>query len=104
MQSKAQLNLALHGKVNNGDCYTVVNLLQQGADNDRDVAGDTPLMEAVWIGVPELVELLIEHGADLSAVNRDGKDIVEIAREGANEMKHSEGHQEVLRILQKIAL
>jgi ankyrin repeat protein len=104
MSDIKRLNLELHDKVNNGDCLSVVALLDQGADiNDRDVVGDTPLMEAIWIGVPELVELLIERGADLKVVNGQGKTTLDLALESAHEMQHSAGHQEVIRILRKVS-
>lgn len=46
---KERLNLSLHDKVNNANYQAVLELLDQGADvNDRDVVGDTPLIEAAW--------------------------------------------------------
>ncbi|MEO1295051.1 MAG: ankyrin repeat domain-containing protein [Cyanobacteria bacterium J06636_16] len=104
MFERERLNLRLHDKVNNGDCISVVELLDQGADiNDRDVAGDTPLMEAVCIGAPELVELLIRRGADLNAISSQGKTILDLALDSARKMKHSVGHQEVVLILRKVS-
>ena len=95
-----RLNLELHDRVNRGDCVLVAKLLESGADvNHRDIVGDTPLMEAAWIGDRELVELLLDRGADLNLMNRHAQTALDVAIESAREMKHSAGHQEVVRIL-----
>ena len=49
-------------------------LLQAGANqNARDIGGDTPLHNASREYVPEIMKMLIEHGADMLAFNEKGK-------------------------------
>ncbi|MCC6809557.1 MAG: ankyrin repeat domain-containing protein [Deltaproteobacteria bacterium] len=48
-------------------------LLEKGADPNRRHFGATPVMMAAGLSV-ELLEVLIEHGGDVSAVDDDGRD------------------------------
>lgn len=52
----------------------VKKLLEAGADvNCKDGDGYTPLMEAVRCGKTKIVELLVENGAKVDAVNNEGR-------------------------------
>lgn len=56
------------------DAQKVNNLLQEGADvNAKDDNNDTPLMRASYHGHKEIVELLIQYGADVKAENKEGR-------------------------------
>lgn len=52
----------------------LAQLLQKNADvlEARDVQGLTPYLSAVYWGQRELVEVLVEHGADVHAVDLEG--------------------------------
>jgi ankyrin repeat protein len=55
-------------------------LLEAGADPDApERAGYTPLHAAAHLDDPELVRLLLEHGADASAAAPDGTDAAAMA-------------------------
>ena len=57
----------------------VTNLLADGADiEERDGNGNTPLMVATYLGKPEIVQLLLEAGADVTAVNRIGATLLHL--------------------------
>lgn len=65
----------------------IKTLLQLGADinavsKDR---GYSPVMDAVWKSNETIVALLIEHGADLSCISRDGQPILVLAVGTGNE-------------------
>ena len=48
-------------------------LVEKGADiNAQDGRGCTALMRAAYIGYPELVNFLLEHGADKSVKDYEG--------------------------------
>lgn len=58
----------------------VCSLLKVGIDiNTKNLQGITPLMAAVEENTPDIVEVLVEHGADLTLVNVDGETAYEIA-------------------------
>jgi serine/threonine-protein phosphatase 6 regulatory ankyrin repeat subunit A/serine/threonine-protein phosphatase 6 regulatory ankyrin repeat subunit B len=58
--------------VYSGDLATLRTLLTNGHDaNERDLWGETALMHAVGAANYTMVELLIEHKADVEAVNSD---------------------------------
>ncbi len=47
-------------------------LIGQGSDiNTTNNFGDTPLMDAAYLGYTRMVKLLLDHGADLSVRNPD---------------------------------
>jgi len=49
-------------------------LIERGADvNTRDMLGWTPLRDAARCGHREVVKLLLEHGAQVHALNGDGR-------------------------------
>ena len=61
--------------------------------NKRDEYGHTPLMHAAHFGWVSCVELLIEHGADVSACANNGRDALMLAA--------TEDHHDVIRALVK---
>ncbi|MGI9404647.1 MAG: ankyrin repeat domain-containing protein [Hyphomicrobium sp.] len=63
------------------DALEVMNLLiSRGARiDDRDDRGRTALMMAAELGHDEVVEALLDHGADVSLVDNDGKSASEFA-------------------------
>jgi uncharacterized protein len=67
-------------------------LVAAGADvRATQQDGVTPLHEAAHIGRVDLVQLLLEHGADPAARDGKGRTAADFAREG--------GHSEVLAVL-----
>jgi ankyrin repeat protein len=72
---------------NHVDC--VQYLLLSGAHaNAQDKWGETALMKAVWFGTShsECAQLLLQHGASLSPINKSGKDIYTMATDRANQV------------------
>ena len=62
----------MHNAVAQGDLAKVKTLLEQNAPfwvNQKDLAGATPLFEAVRRGNKAIAELLISHGADVNAAD-----------------------------------
>jgi ankyrin repeat protein len=56
--------------VKNNDVAQVKALIQQGVNvNELDGSGDAPLVMAAYEGHTEIVKLLLEAGADVSAVD-----------------------------------
>lgn len=56
-----------------GDIDRVKNFLDTGINlNQQDEFGNTPLIQAAKYGRREVVQLLIAHGADVTAHNRSG--------------------------------
>lgn len=57
----------------------VESLIAKGADiNARDASGRTPIMKAVIGGHRSIIEILLEHSADLSATTRFGESVFDI--------------------------
>jgi hypothetical protein len=98
LRDSDRLAALLDDAVNRGEVEEVRFLLDVGIDpNIRDCAGDTPLMNAAWIGSPELVALLIKRGADVHARGQDqatALERVEVLKEGRHE-----GHDAVAKLL-----
>lgn len=68
---------ALHDAVWKDDGHSVGALLRQGVDvNCRD-KGPTPLMTAVASLKVNMVRLLLQHGADVTATNRYGESVMD---------------------------
>jgi ankyrin repeat protein len=87
--------------VPNGWMAAVRYLVEEhGADvNARDFVGDTPLHNAAFRGDNELVLYLIEKGADVMAVNRDGVTTVDKAN---SPVQRAEPHPETIKILEDL--
>ncbi len=65
---------ALMTAINHNDILAVQNLLQRGADvNELDANQDAPLVIAAFKGYTEIVEKLLEAGADITAVDPEMK-------------------------------
>jgi ankyrin repeat protein len=83
-----------------GDTNLASFLLERGADVEtrfagRDTAkGSTPLMWAAWWGFPEMVKLLLRHGASIEARNDEGLTALMYAAAAKDR-----GNTEVLEIL-----
>ncbi len=57
------------------------SLIEKGLDiNHQDNGGNTLLMKAVKRDVFNIVEFLVEHGADLSLCNNEGHDVISISK------------------------
>ena len=69
---------ALHAALPHYD--TVMILLRSGADPNiaHAATGDTALMKAALDLNVDLVRLLLEHGADVTQVNREGKSVLDM--------------------------
>lgn len=63
-----------------GDLQLVQKALQQGANPNtrRSHDGWTALIVAAWWGQPEVIELLLQHGADIQAKTNDGKTALDL--------------------------
>ena len=73
---------ALVKTVNQGKTAEVQNLLEQGVNpNIRVAHGQTLLMIAVQKGYLSIAKLLLENGANIAAVDHNGKTAILLARE-----------------------
>uniref|UniRef100_A0A3P8U9N1 Uncharacterized protein n=1 Tax=Amphiprion percula TaxID=161767 RepID=A0A3P8U9N1_AMPPE len=64
---------------NNQHLSTVKKLLQLGACVSRTASGDSPLHIAARLSSPELVSVLLDHGADRFSMNSEGKRPLDLA-------------------------
>ena len=65
---------ALMTAINHNEILTVQNLIQNGSDvNELDANQDAPLVIAAYKGYTEIVEKLLEAGADITAVDPEMK-------------------------------
>lgn len=69
-------------------------LLEHHADINKASGSSsyTPLMEAISRKQTEIVKILLEHGVDLSAVNKEGKTALDMAK--------AKGDVEIIRLFQ----
>ena len=73
---------------------------EHGADvNARDFNGDTPLHNTAYRGHNELILYLVEKGADVMAVNRDGLTTVDKAN---SPVQRAEPHPETIKLLESL--
>jgi ankyrin repeat protein len=72
---------ALSSAVGGGKTEVVTFLLAEGANvnSQSDAFGETPLMVAAYSGNLEMLELLLAHGAEPCATNREGENALRIA-------------------------
>jgi ankyrin repeat protein len=76
---------AMHSAVSRSQADVVRILLDAGADpNVRQSAGWTPLHSSAANGDLTSVELLLDAGADPTAVNDEGRSVMDLAEEGAD--------------------
>jgi len=72
----------LHAAVASRNAESVALLLGRGASvNARQQVGYTPLMGAAGGGREDIVQILLDHGADASLLSDDGKTAADVARE-----------------------
>ena len=59
----------------------VIELINNGANVDEQhiISGNTALMGAVHMGIEQMVDLLIEYGADVNQVNKNGESVLMMA-------------------------
>ncbi|XP_071395075.1 ankyrin repeat and SOCS box protein 9-like isoform X2 [Centroberyx affinis] len=69
----------LHMACSNQHLSTARKLLQLGASVNSSVSGDSPLHIAARLSSPELVSVLLDHGADRSLRNTEGKQPLDLA-------------------------
>ncbi|XP_051259407.1 ankyrin repeat and SOCS box protein 9 [Dicentrarchus labrax] len=74
-----QSGFPLHVACSNQHLTTVKKLLQLGASVNNCVSGDSPLHITARLSSPELVSVLLDHGADHSLRNSEGKQPLELA-------------------------
>ena len=85
LRSNHQGNMptCLHSVVCLGDLENAQLLLDHGADlNAASKYGETPLMTAVLVKLPDMVQFLLERGADHRVVNSQGRTALDMARVG----------------------
>ncbi|MBQ0775893.1 MAG: ankyrin repeat domain-containing protein [Gammaproteobacteria bacterium] len=93
------LDEKLDDAVNQAELISVKVLIDQGADIEAvDAFGCTPLMNAAWVASVDIVEYLISLGANVYAVNNEGKTALDMAESvGHNDY----GHDAVIVVLTK---
>ncbi len=90
--------MRLDDAVNRGALHEVQELLDEGIDpNIKDAGGDPVLIGAAWVGAPEIVQLLLDRGADVNGVGADGRNALQ--RVLMNDAYWHHGHDVVVDIL-----
>ncbi|XP_023864974.2 ankyrin repeat and SOCS box protein 9-like [Salvelinus sp. IW2-2015] len=78
-QHTDQSGSPLYTACTNQHLSTVKKLLQLGASVNSSKDGDSPLNTAVCLSNPELMSVLLEHGADCSSRDTQGKQPLDLA-------------------------
>ena len=79
---------------------TVKFLMQLGADvNAVDARGYTPLHGAAYLGNNEMIQYLIDHGADVKAVAKDKNTVADMAN---GPTRFGIPHPETVELLEKL--
>jgi ankyrin repeat protein len=62
--------------------YSIVErIVKLGADvNKQDKDGESPLMHALRTKNLKIIELLLDHGADLTLTNKNGIDVLAMSK------------------------
>ena len=95
----------LYHRASAGDAEGVRLLLEYGVRPDPRVGkegvftGETPLLAAARLGHAEVARALLEHGASIEALDRDGKTPLILASEGTAEGEAENGHLDTVRVL-----
>ena len=94
----SSINLQLDDAVNKAEINKVRELLAKGADIEfSDPFGNTPLINAAWVGVYDIVTYLLNKGANINHRNNDGLTALELIKTiGHNDY----GHENVIKTLQ----
>ncbi|XP_042350986.1 ankyrin repeat and SOCS box protein 9-like [Plectropomus leopardus] len=74
-----QSGFPLHVACSNQHLSTVRKMLQLGASVNSSASGDSPLHIAARLSSPEMVSVLLDHGADRSLRNSEGKQPLDLA-------------------------
>ncbi|XP_068591492.1 ankyrin repeat and SOCS box protein 9-like [Cebidichthys violaceus] len=74
-----QSGFPLHVACSNQHLSSVRKLLQLGASVNSSVSGDSPLHIAASLSNPEMVSVLLDHGADRCLGNSEGKQPLDLA-------------------------
>lgn len=77
--SREGLSAALYQASENGHIKIVKELLDMGLSANDDWGGNPPLQAAVFGGRTDVVEFLLERGADVNAVSRGGYTALHVA-------------------------
>uniref|UniRef100_A0A915PA06 Ankyrin repeat domain-containing protein n=1 Tax=Meloidogyne floridensis TaxID=298350 RepID=A0A915PA06_9BILA len=82
----------LAGAVQGGDFGSILNSISGGADvNEKDEKnGTTPLQMAIMAGLTEIVKLLLSKGASVNQTNNEGKNALDIAKQGVDDAPDDE--------------
>lgn len=98
-EKQYELNIELDDAINRAELDEVKSLIEMGADIEfRDPLGKTPLMNAAWVAAADIVEYLINQGANIYALDNDGKSALDLVKEiGHNDY----GHNDVILVINK---
>jgi uncharacterized protein len=87
--------------VNRAAFSEVERLLNQGINpNVRDITGDPVIISAAWVGAADIVQLLIDRGADVNARGNDGNNALQRLLSENNQYWY-EGHERVVETLRR---